>query len=160
MFLPRAGPKGGLDFPGPLICHRLRRMQRPRALTFTAVAAIMLSATGFVSAAGASPSAVAMMPSAANAKRVTRLELMLRYQLLNPHATHHPVTLSIRCGRLAKRIYRCSYFGETSATDAYVYSLSGKSKVRFSASATHAALYGVSCNTYNLSDYIKYDFSC
>jgi hypothetical protein len=128
-------------------------MQRPRALTFTAAAAIMLSATGFVSAAGASSSAVAMMPPAANAKRVTRLELMLRYQLLDPHATHHPVTLNIRCGRLAKRIYRCSYFGET-ATDLYVYSLSGKSRVRFSASATHAALYGVSCNTYNLSDYI------
>jgi hypothetical protein len=134
-------------------------MQRPRALTFTAAAAIMLSVTGFVSAAGASSSAVAMMPSAANAKRVTRLELMLRYQLLDPHTTHHPVTLNIGCGRLAKRIYRCSYFGET-ATDLYVYSLSGKSKVRFSASATHAALYGVSCNTYNLSDYIKYDFSC
>ena len=45
-------------------------------------------------------------------------------------------------------------------TDLYVYSLSGTSKVRFSASATHATLYGVSCNTYNLSDYIKYDFSC
>jgi hypothetical protein len=82
--------------------------------------------------------------------------LILRYGSLDAHATHHPVTLKIGCGRVARRFYRCSFFAVTT-TDAYVVSVSGKSSVRFARSGTHTTLYRVSCNTYSLSDYTKFD---
>jgi hypothetical protein len=83
----------------------------------------------------ASPSAYTVTPSAAQAKHATRLEVATRYTILDPHTSHHAVTLNIGCRRLKQRLYRCSFFGET-ATDLYEYAVSGRSMVRLT--STHA----------------------
>jgi hypothetical protein len=102
----------------------------------------------------ASASASTVTPSAARAKHATRLEVLTRYTILDAH-THHPAWLRVDCNRLTKRLYRCSFSGQT-VTDLYVYVVSGKSMVRFD-KQVHARLHGVSCSTYNTSN-IPYDF--
>jgi hypothetical protein len=96
-------------------------------------------------------------PSAARAKHATRLEVLTRYTILDAHMSHHAVVLRVGCNRLTQRLYRCSFSGQT-ATDLYVYVVSGKSMVRFGKQA-HAKLYGVSCSTYNISN-MPFDFGC
>ena len=100
-------------------------------------------------------SARALAPSIANAKRVTRNELLLMNQVLDQHLTHHPVTLTIGCKRVTAHLYRCSFLGEVSS-DLWVYALTGKSKVRFSKRAARATLYDLTCKTWSLSD-VSYD---
>jgi hypothetical protein len=134
----------------------MKHSRSGRAFNGLAVA-VVVAALALLGAAVAFAS-VDSNASATRAKRATRLELILRYGLMDAHATHHPVTLKIGCGRVAKRFYRCSFFGVT-ATDVYVYYVSGKSSVRFARSGgAHTTLYRVSCNTYSLSDYTKFDF--
>jgi hypothetical protein len=78
--------------------------------------------------------------------------------MLNPSETRYPVTLRVFCRRIAVRLYRCSFFGETTNADSYVYVLRGSSKVQFTGSGTRTTLHGVACATYSLADYITYDF--
>jgi hypothetical protein len=111
-----------------------------------------------VGGAAASASVYAVTPSAEQAKRATRLEVLTRYTILDSHMSHHAVVLRVGCNRLRQRLYRCSFSGQT-ATDLYEYVVSGKSMVRFDKHA-HAKLYGVSCSTYNISNYITFDFGC
>lgn len=113
----------------------------------------------FASPQARAPSATAVKPSAANAKLATRLEVTTRYQLLDPHITRHAVTLDIGCVRLRERLYRCSFSAET-ATDVYIYVINGKSIVRFHKARATATLSDVSCSTYNLYDFPRYDFGC
>lgn len=119
--------------------------------------ALVLGVVG-VQGAQASRSARAVAPSAANAKRATRLEVLTRYTILNSDLSHHYVALRIGCGRSERRLYRCSFFGQT-VTDLYEYVVSGKSIVRFD-NHTHVRLYKVSCSTYNFSNYMPFDFGC
>jgi hypothetical protein len=121
--------------------------------------AVMVVPSVVASSQARARSTPALKPSATRAKNATRLEVMLRYQLLDAHLTHHPVTLKIGCSRLTKRLYRCSFFGET-GTDVYVYVINGKSRVRFYEARVRATLFDVSCSTYNLYDFPRYDFGC
>jgi len=108
----------------------------------------------------ASASAYAVTPSAAQAKHATRLEVLTRYTVLDAHAQpRHPVTLNVGCSRLRQRLYRCSFFGETVATDQHEYVISGRSMVRFDKRA-HVRLYNLSCTRYNLSTPTTIDFGC
>lgn len=100
-------------------------------------------------------SARALAPSVANAKHATRSELLLMHQVLDRHVTHHPVTLTISCKRVAERPYRCSFLGEVSS-DLWVCALGGKSKVQFHRVAARATLFDLSCKTWSLSD-VSYD---
>lgn len=120
--------------------------------------ALVTLAAGLVAIAAANGRAtVESKPSAAAAKRATRTEVTLRYGLLNVHTSHHPVALEIRCGRVAKLLYRCSFFGETASPNLYVYVLNGRATVRFGPSGARTTLHGVACSTYALSN-IPYDF--
>ena len=108
----------------------------------------------------ASAAAYAVTPSVAQAKRATRLEVMTRYTVLEAHAQpRHPVTLNVTCSRLRQRLYRCSFFGETVATDQHEYVIHGRSMVRFDKRA-HVRLYNLSCTRYNLSTPTTIDFGC
>jgi hypothetical protein len=112
-----------------------------------------------LAAVDASAAVYAVPPSAAQAKRATRLEVTTRYTILDARASHRVVTLTVGCRRLAQRLYRCSFLA-TAATDLYTYIVQGKSMVRFEErKVAHAKLYGVSCSTYNSSN-IPFDFGC